>query len=79
MDDDTTDGSVSSPYFAARAEHLIGQTGGGLSGAAAHPGDGGEAAVQARSAALEDRVAAVERRLADLEGPNPTPSGPPGR
>ena len=78
MDGDKTEGSQATPYFAGRAEHLIGQVVGTLDASAGHPGASGGADAEARIAALEDRLADAERRLATLEGAAALPSRPPG-
>ncbi len=76
MDSGRAEETQASPYFAGRAEQLIGQVVGRMDASAGHPaeaGDGGRA--EARIAALEDRLADVERRLAALEADE----GRPGR
>ena len=56
----------SEPYFAGRAEQLIGQVVGTLDASAGHPADP-DGGWPARLAALEDRLADLERRLARIE------------
>ena len=65
--DKAASGTEGQPYFADRAEHLIGQIVGVQDASAGHPAATDDTGLIARIASLEDRLADVERRLADHE------------
>ena len=67
MNDKAASGPEGQPYFADRAEHLIGQIVGVQDASAGHPAATDNNGLIARIASLEDRLADVERRLTDYE------------
>ena len=65
--DKAASGTEGQPYFADRAEHLIGQIVSVPDASAGHPAATDNNGLIARVASLEDRLADVERRVADCE------------